>query len=275
MRSEKRLLVLDLGNSRLKASWVCPGLDRGARSGHCSEVLSLPLDRDLEEGLGSWLAEQPPLSAAALSSVGASPFERRLASLVEKRVRGPWLAPPDCGLELCLRHPETVGSDRLFAARGALLHAPRAIVVDAGTALTVDATDAGSGSREGAGKGPRFLGGAIAPGPRLLRSALVAGGARLPDFSIEPGVHALGRETREALRAGVAVGFQGSAGELVRRIAQELEWEQPLVVYTGGASPYLTHLAAAEGWRHDPRLVEKGIAAAAFEALAWEEGGGS
>ncbi|MEZ6020636.1 MAG: type III pantothenate kinase [Planctomycetota bacterium] len=57
----------------------------------------------------------------------------------------PCVLHPAHGLELAIEHPETVGLDRLYAARGAWQRTGRrdAIVVDAGTALTVDAVRGG------------------------------------------------------------------------------------------------------------------------------------
>ena len=62
-----------------------------------------------------------------------------------------------------------------------------------------------------------ILGGAIAPGPRLLSEALARGGARLLAVEVDANVPALGRDTAEALRAGVVFGLRGAVRELVRR----------------------------------------------------------
>jgi len=121
----------------------------------------------------------------------------------------PNVSSPSCGLALAVDSPETVGADRLFAARAAWEWSgpAGAVVVDVGTAMTVDLV------RDGA-----FQGGAIAPGPQLLARALGAGAAQLFEVELRPGVPALGRETRAALEAGVVVGLRGAA----RALSEEL-----------------------------------------------------
>lgn len=213
----------------------------------------------------------PAPRACLLSSVASDAATEGLAALL----RGAWgrevdvVTNPPSGLELRIQHPETVGADRLFAARGALeLGGRSCIVVDAGTALTVDAVEA-------TGERGAFLGGAIAPGPDLLAESLLRRGARLQDVRPEPGARALGRHTREALLAGVVVGFEGAAVRLVRRIAAEAGCFQRStpegipVVLCGGAAPFLSQAFASEGFavRPVPELVAHGLAAAWIRGL--------
>jgi type III pantothenate kinase len=131
-----------------------------------------------------------------------------------------------------------------------------AIVLDAGTALTVDAMDVFEGA-------PRFLGGAIAPGPALLAWALGEGARQLYEVDTEGDVPALGRDTREALLSGLHVGFQGAASELVRRIGQETGLEQAPLWLTGSARAVLANAALFDGRepRQDPWLVHRGLLA--------------
>lgn len=210
-----------------------------------------------------------------LSSVASPAATERLVTAL----RGAWgtevevIVNPSSGLELRIQHPETVGADRLFAARGALLLGGEScIVVDAGTAMTVDAVEA-------TGERGAFLGGAIAPGPDLLAESLVRRGARLQDVRPEPGARALGRHTREALLAGVVVGFEGAAVRLVQRIAEEAGCfgtaapgaeasasaaEGIPVMLCGGAAHFLDGALVAEGFavQSVPELVAYGLAAA-------------
>ena len=155
----------------------------------------------------------------------------RLGAALRSACGDGFAGTPDHGLALAVREPETVGADRFFAARGAVECVGRAcLVLDAGTALTVDAVSADPWT---------FEGGAIAPGPALLAKALATGGARLPEVGARPGSRALGRDTAEALEAGVVVGFRGAARELVRGVGDESGVGARTLVLTGGARAFL------------------------------------
>ena len=274
------LLTVDLGNSRCKACcWPdAGGRDVGApeRSETFEPVRSETFEPVRSETfqvgaatageLLAWLRAGPLPRASALSSVGPAAVERQLGEVLG--ALAPLSAPPPTGLRLDIRSPHTVGLDRLFAARGALeLTGVPTLVVDAGTALTVDAVrpERPCAPRTGAGL---FLGGAIAPGPALLARALAQGGARLPDFEPRPGVPALGKETREALRAGVAVGFEGAALRLVEQVAAEAGLAGACIVATGGALGFLEGALAEWGERVRvvPLLVHHGLRAALVES---------
>lgn len=246
-----------MGNSSAKAYGVALGAS--------AEVIALGVvDLEHPESLRALPAPRAALVSSVASAELTQTWSRHLAQLwpVETEV----LINPPSGLELRVEHPETVGADRLFAARGALERLGRsAIVVDAGTALTVDAllVEDGRGI---------FLGGAIAPGPALLAEALGRGGARLHGIEPQPGAPALGRETAEALEAGVVVGFEGAALELVRRVGLEAELGQAPVLLTGGAAGFLREALG----RTLAELVEVQALVPEGLAAAWAaEGAGS
>ena len=260
------ILALDLGNSTCQLAWVAAPGDGGA----VEVVLRLPCSQDLVRELTEWFDSHPipPGTCAALSSVAS---EAQTGDVLNLLTRIPGCKPcvqPPAGLDLRLNDPSGVGCDRLYAARAALeLSGMPTVVVDAGTALTVDVVQPPSDSGAGHLRG-EFLGGAIAPGPRLLAEALAQGGARLPRVDGRPGVPALGKDTSSALEAGIGVGLEGAALHLVRRVADEAGLEQPATVLTGGAASFLRAAlcAAAPGpWFEDPDLVLRGLAASARE----------
>ncbi len=233
-------LTADLGNSRLKlCAWDTARFTVSARA-------TFPSETGVGRAAADFARAHGPFRGAALSSVAAKDLEAEVLDALDAVVAGGCALAPESALAIDVREPERVGRDRLYAARGALEHRRAEggarvsddaadaglIVVDAGTALTVDAVDA-----RGAG---RFLGGAIAPGPALLARALAEHTARLP--RVDPAAHAvaLGRDTESAVQAGVVVGFRGAALELALRIAAEAGFRAPLLVLTGGASPFLT-----------------------------------
>lgn len=105
------------------------------------------------------------------------------------------------------RTPETVGADRLAQASAAWRRARGACsVVSLGTAVTVDAVDADGD----------FLGGLIAPGLRLMARALHEHTALLPEVEPVRKRSPLGRDTREALQAGISFAVLGLLREALR-----------------------------------------------------------
>jgi type III pantothenate kinase len=258
-------LTVDLGNSRLKAvAWRAAGAGGLVRPGARFSLGVLP--EPGQEGPGeatsaaAWSRRVAELGLTNPRRVALSCVARpELGAAVAAALRGafgvPVFDPPEHGLELDLTQRETVGQDRLFAARGAAQLGRSAIVLDAGTALTVDALLVRPGER------PRFLGGAIAPGPSLLMRALAAGGARLFEVEAKPGAPALGKATREALQAGISVGFRGAAYELARRVGLEAGLAKAPRILCGGAAPFL--LEPEPFWPGElierPDLVHEGL----------------
>lgn len=264
------LVTLDLGNSRLKLRrWraVDDARTRRGDGGAAASTAAVTLAGGAEFEAGATLIantlaelarEQDP-AHIALCAVAAPALERALADALAARYGAAFVARPDPGLAVALNTPETAGRDRLFAARGALALAhAHALVVDAGTCVTVDALRADA---DGPGT---FLGGAIAPGPRLLAEALARGGARLPEVDVFPGVPALGKDTLAALRAGVVVGLRGAVRELVLAIEREAGLAGARIVWTGGARALLLEppLFAGRVQLVEPELVHLGLLAA-------------
>jgi type III pantothenate kinase len=261
------ILTVDLGNSLCKLRLLRPEAE-GVR---CLARADLAVGPGLAAEATGWVRAAPRPAAALLSSVASRELEAELRKLLSAAL-GVALEVPAHGLEVRCREPERVGADRLFAARAALeLTAEAAIVVDAGTALTVDLV---LPSVPGTPLAGVFEGGAIAPGPGLLARILGEGAARLSRIEPRPGVRALGKDTREALEAGVAHGFRGAAYALVEAVAREADLPDLPVVLTGGASAYLreplfTRLGGGRGRRvrFEEDLVSFGLLAAASGAL--------
>jgi type III pantothenate kinase len=226
------VLTADLGNSRLKLR-VWSGSSRTPIAG-----FEEPAVAGVADAIAKWLASSPRIEALVLCSVAGPEIEAEVRDALRRGAPDARFADALVpGLEIACREPAKVGRDRLFAARGALDLCGDAVVVGAGTALTVDAVRSDG----------TFLGGAIAPGPTLLAHALATGTARLPEVEPLPNPSALGRDTREALRAGVGVGFRGAAKELVERVAKESGLARAPVVLTGGARAFLLEPPAFEG----------------------------
>ena len=202
--------------------------------------------------LGALFAQDglSPPKAAAIASV-VPPVEREL----EAAFKGLWgisslhLRPDNAGLSLEVENPAGVGPDRLANALAALelARAERYLVVDFGTATTFDLV----------AEPDRYLGGAIAPGPETAAEALVERAAMLFRFDpLPPPRSVVGKNTAEAMRSGIVLGYASLVEGMVARFRNEVG---PLfVVATGGFAPVVARLAAGIDLV-DPDLTLKGI----------------
>jgi len=152
----------------------------------------------------------------------------------------------DCGLTLAIEQPETLGVDRLINAAMAWqrLRGP-CIAVDVGTALTCDCVNARG----------EFVGGVILPGPALALEALARGTARLPSVDLSaPLESVMGKNTREAIRAGILIGWGGMIDRLLERLGAELApaGTPVRILTTGGMArllaPHSTRLGDIDPW---------------------------
>jgi type III pantothenate kinase len=116
-------------------------------------------------------------------------------------------------IQVTYHTPDAVGADRLANAVAAFHHyGGPACIVDFGTATTFDAI-----SRNG-----EYLGGAIAPGMRISSEALFSRTAKLPKTEIIRPPDAIGRNTTQAIQAGVFFGYVGLVEGIVTRFKEEL-----------------------------------------------------
>lgn len=122
--------------------------------------------------------------------------------------------------------PDNVGVDRIVSAAAAYAVAEDAIVVvDFGTAVTIDLVDE---------KGI-FQGGVIFPGFEISAKALKDNTAQLPEVKITKPARPYGKNTEEAINAGIYYSAIGALEEIIRRYAEEIgKW--PQTVITGAAA---------------------------------------
>ena len=152
-------------------------------------------------------------------------------------------------IRLDVDEPLTVGADRIVNTLAAMqLYKRDTIAVDLGTATTFDCIT-GDGV---------FIGGIIAPGVRTAAETLVRRTSKLPRVDLERPAHVIGRRTETCLRSGIFYGAVDSIDGAVRRIKEE--WERPdaLVVATGGLAPLIgPHCSTVD--RIEPFLTLYGL----------------
>lgn len=122
--------------------------------------------------------------------------------------------------------PETLGKDRLAAAVGAneLFPDQNLLIIDAGTAITYDLVSEKN----------EFIGGNISPGLQMRFKALNHFTGKLPLVSYSEEFQTIGRNTTDAIRAGVQNG-------ILYEVAQTIElfnknYQNLQIVMTGGDS---------------------------------------
>ncbi len=161
-------------------------------------------------------------------------------------------------IQIDVEYPEKVGVDRLLAAVTANeIRDPfrPAIVVDLGTAAKVDLVDE---------KGV-FRGGAIAPGLRMSAIAMERQTDALPEVDVMEMLNSMafdkipsvGRNTQDAIRAGLFWGMVGTIRELTVQTASQLS-VSPEVYLTGGGARLIRE-ALGDGFFYVDEMVMKGI----------------
>jgi len=141
----------------------------------------------------------------------------------------------------------TVGSDRLANMATAALHNELGVlVVGCGTATTFDVLDA-DGVHQG---------GAIAPGWRPFAAALSTKAAKIPAVKLRRPVSWAGRNTRDALSAGVAGGYGAMVDGVIAALAGSRRCR---VVFTGGDAALVADLSRHKSFL-DPLWTLRGIA---------------
>ena len=260
------LLTIDIGNSSIvmgafgdsDAPIACWRLETDRHSS--SETLRRSLHQFWQKsGL-----EANDFEGAALCSVVAPLTELWEGMLGEVLACEPLVLHHrmELGLTLEVRNPEQVGMDRLADAAAVRERSTgAAVAVDFGTATTFNVVD----------EAGQFLGGAIAPGLVTAAESLKASAPALAEltevfgalhsssneFESVPPFSAIGRDSDEALRSGIILGYVGLVEGLLARIGHELD--SPItVIATGGIGHIITPLTGSID-QYDPWLTLSGI----------------
>lgn len=207
-------LLLDFGNTRVKAAVLENGLLRHVYSG---PVLLDRLDEavrgiDLKGGMWCSVQELEPAVTGWMQGMGLVPLTH--------------VTPVP--LANSYSTPQTLGMDRLAAAVGAWSMKPGhdLLVIDAGTAVTYDFVSA-----DGV-----YRGGNIAPGISLRFKALHEHTGALPLVGSEGDVPVFGYDTETAIRSGVLNGIRRETEGYIEELSSL--YPSLLVFLTGGDAEY-------------------------------------
>jgi type III pantothenate kinase len=256
------VVVADVGNTRIKLAV----LGAGATATRLP-VVALRQDllsrefrpANLREWLDRAAAGPAVVLVASVHDRAAAGLEAAVAELAvtgHRTIRQRRVTREHLPVAVEVDEPSRVGIDRVAAAAAVAFakDAGRpAIVIDCGTATTVDIVSADG----------RFLGGAILPGPGLLARALAEGTSRLPavadlDTGALPPMP--GKNTQQAIAAGIGFGMRGAVARLVAEGAAAVGGE-PQLFLTGGSRGIVRDVVP--GATEIPDLVLHGIALAA------------
>ena len=149
------MILLDIGNTHTRIARAEGEKITILRTLRTSDLNEAEIPSDPE---GAWGASVVPAAAAKLKNVNF--INAALAGKI---------------LDFSSVDSSTIGADRLANAVAALDHGTPALVLDCGSAVTIELVD----------ENLRFLGGAIAPGRKMLRRALHANTAQLPEIPLE------------------------------------------------------------------------------------------
>lgn len=250
-------IVLDIGNTRVKISdGVCC-----AAAAHRQEDF---LDRFAE--CAAKFTEAAGCCSWWIASVNRPVLAQVRKWLAEERAGEPVtvLTYRNIPIRMNVDFPERVGVDRLLAAAAAneLRDPDRpAIVADLGTALKVDLV-----AQDGV-----FCGGAIAPGLRMSAVAMEEQTDALPCADVDAmlgsmkanEISSLGRNTLDAIQAGLFWGTVGTIRELTAQTSAHLH-TKPQVFLTGGGAGIVRD-ALGDGFLYVEEMVLKGLWAAVRE----------
>ncbi len=211
-------LVIDIGNSRTKI----------ALFNESDLMFNVPLDELKTENVQMLLDEHPTLNGAILSS--SRPYSPELKEFLIKKFDSflemdyQTLIP----IENLYESKETLGNDRLAASIGAneLFPGQNLLIIDAGTAITFDLVN----SRN------QFLGGNISPGLEMRYKALHHFTGKLPLLEANDEFPLLGRNTTEAIRAGVQNGILFEVEQYIQGLNKK--YENLKIIITGGDAKF-------------------------------------
>ncbi len=220
-------LVVDIGNTT-----VATGMFRAGKVTHSQRFDAAEFRSAQVE---TFLRRQVP--GEATRAIIASVVPRRSATwrrLLRKRF-GPGVVWVDHTTELGVKithpNPEQIGADRLAnTAGGASRYGGRFFVIDIGTAITFDIVVPRRG----------YIGGIIAPGGPVMRNALSARAALLPEVQLSPTRARIGRTTEEAMRLGIQLGERGMVREILDHLTRHFGGPDLKLLATGGDAGHLT-----------------------------------
>lgn len=246
------VLAIDIGNSTMTVGLFGPGGERIFRS---DLTTSRNATRDqcavsLRNVFELYGARLSCVDGAVISSVVPSVTANMCAAVEFLTGKPPLLMGPGVktGLNIKSEIHTQMGSDIVAYSVAAIAKYPSpVIVIDLGTAVTMSVL-----------RGNTYEGCVIMPGVRVALEALSERAAELPHISIEPPPSIFGRNTVDAMRAGVVYGNASMLDGMIGRLENELGERAASVVATGGSAPEVLDSCTRE-IQYDADLLLDGL----------------
>jgi len=248
------ILVIDVGNTRLKWAWLTStGLSDQRAVVHRAAKPGIWTTALFESG-------QLP-SRVLVSNVAGPEMAKRLTRLTKKvfsaNIEFVTAAQEFQGLTNGYLDPTLLGADRWLAMIGAWTKARSALcVVDVGTAVKVDSVDAGG----------QHLGGLIVPGIHMMREALMNETSDIAEavwHSTPSLAGILANNTIGAVSRGAVFALAGLA-DRAAEVTEQSTGVKPKLFITGGDAGMITGTMRSHG-EIVPDLVLQGLAVIAAQ----------
>ena len=234
MSEDKRVLVLDAGNTTLKFGLFTEGI-------LVDTVRVDYTDKKALEELFALYRDTQIVLSSVISEKATAELTGRFINCFNVDQRTP--------LPIVLNYvtPDTLGIDRICNA--VAVHAAsgkNAVAIDIGTCIKFDLVDANG----------TYLGGSISPGIHLRYKSLNDYTANLPLLSETTPVQLTGKSTAESIHSGVINGIQAEIEALIRRYTDEYG---DLTFFMTGGDSSCFDLAGKNNIFADENLTLKGL----------------
>ena len=246
------ILAVDIGNTNIN---IGSFLGKKLISHFCIDNKNLINQKAALPIKSSLLNESKNILVASVNPVIESVFYKSLREKHKKKILklGRDIKPR---IPILVENPQTVGIDRLLNALAAYRRTKTStVVIDFGTAITIDIV-----SKEG-----EFLGGLILPGIRTSAYALNKQTALLPEVDIKRPAKIIGKNSEDAIKAGIYFGTVGSVIYIIKELSRIYGDLQHTIATGGDAKTLKKDIPGID--RYIPCLTLEGIRLAFTENL--------
>lgn len=245
------ILGIDIGNTNIVVGLLeKTDIKMSNRISTDKKKTSFEIFSQLETMLEFFKVNINEIEGAILSSV-VPEITLQVSEAIEHLInKKPLIVGPGIktGLNIKIDNPQTLGSDRVADACGAIeeYKAP-IVIVDMGTATTISVID----------QNKNHVGGMIIPGIKTSLNALSSNASQLPYISIESPKKIIGKNTIDCMKSGIVIGNASMIDGIIERIENELK-SKVNVVATGGLSKEIIKHCKTK-ITYDANLLLKGL----------------
>ena len=230
MSEKLEVILVDVGNTSIKTTEVVNG-----------NFINSKVWKDITEVINQY--KESPLMISSVRQLPEIILEGENVKVLSHLTHLP--------ISLDYHTPETLGTDRIAAAVGAMEYFPNQnnLIVDVGTCMTIDLVDS-SGT---------FRGGIISPGLKMRMKSMSSFTAQLPDISSEwEAINSkeLGKTTKECLYSGSFLGMVHEINGAIQTLKKD--FTSLNTILTGGDAHFFESKLKAHIFAGS-KIVQKGL----------------